>query len=420
MLVWDAFGTKLKEIVAIMWLQRRRWLQRIVWTAPAMILAGVVLFYLAGPEVLDWRLNRRYLPPPYQVSTRARDIHAKAFVADLHADTLLWRRDLLKRSSRGHLDVPRLIEGNVALQVFSTVTRVPVTHRRENPEDAWDAIVPLAVFQGWPASAWFSPLQRAMYQAGRLEKAARLSNGKLSLIRTREDLERYVKRRENDRPTTAALLSADGLHCLENDLENMRVLFNAGFRLTAPVYPFENAAYSRENGGLTPFVRRAIHFAEGLKIILDLAQIPPGMIDEVLDAAARPVVVSHTGLAGVCDSLGALDDVRARRIADAGGLIGIGQWEDAICGTGVESVIRTIRYAVDLMGIDHVALGSNHDAGMGAIVTVEGTVLLTEGLLDAGFSEEDAAKILGGNVFNFLRANLPSETDAATLVPRPE
>jgi len=402
----------------------RLWLRRTSWAAPGMTLVGLALLYLAGPEVLDRSLNSARLSRPYLVSARARDIHATSFVADLRCGTLLWRRELLKRSMRGHVDVPRLIDGNVALQVFSTVSRVPMAYRRNNPDNAWDAMLPLAVFQGWPASSWFSPLQRAMYQAGRLDKAARLSGGTLSLIRTREDLDRYIERRAKNRAITAAMLSADGLHCLEADLENMRVLFNAGFRLMALAPFFDNAGrgatHAREEDGLPLISRPAIRFAEDLKIILDLAQMPPRMIDGVLDVASRPVLVSHTGLSGACDSQSALDDARARRIADGGGLIGISQGKDAICGTDVENIVRAIRYAADVVGVDHVALGSNHDAGTSAVVDAEGTALITEGLLQAGFSENDIARIIGANALDFFRANLPSETDAATLVPRPE
>src|SRR6476646_4151549 len=63
--------------------------------------------------------------PPFIASDRARAIHAELWVADLHADSLLWGRDLLRRGTRGQVDVPRLIEGNVALQVFAASTKSP-------------------------------------------------------------------------------------------------------------------------------------------------------------------------------------------------------------------------------------------------------------------------------------------------------
>ncbi|HEY5725157.1 MAG TPA: peptidase M19, partial [Methylomirabilota bacterium] len=57
--------------------------------------------------------------PPRAVSERARALHARLLIVDLHADSLLWGRDLLKRGTRGQVDVPRLLEGGVALQAFT-------------------------------------------------------------------------------------------------------------------------------------------------------------------------------------------------------------------------------------------------------------------------------------------------------------
>ena len=63
--------------------------------------------------------------PPYGASEAARTLHERLFVADLHGDTLLWDRDLQSRHDRGHIDLPRLQEGRVALQVFAAVTKTP-------------------------------------------------------------------------------------------------------------------------------------------------------------------------------------------------------------------------------------------------------------------------------------------------------
>src|SRR5688500_8868676 len=84
------------------------------------------------------RLNGIHRPPPYSASDRARDLHATLFVADLHADSLLWGRDLLERGERGHVDVPRLIEGNVALQVLAASTKTPRHLNLERNDDRSD------------------------------------------------------------------------------------------------------------------------------------------------------------------------------------------------------------------------------------------------------------------------------------------
>ena len=82
--------------------------------AAALALAGLVLF---GACAVDRALNRT-TGAPQPVAEEVRRIHAGLRVVDLHADPLIWNRDLLARGRRGHVDLPRLQEGGVALQVF--------------------------------------------------------------------------------------------------------------------------------------------------------------------------------------------------------------------------------------------------------------------------------------------------------------
>ena len=91
---------------------------------PLVLLLLLGLFFLA-PRLVDSQMNKTLQSPPYRVSARAQELHQKLLIADLHADTLLWGRDPLARATRGHVDVPRLIEGNVALQAFTVVTKTP-------------------------------------------------------------------------------------------------------------------------------------------------------------------------------------------------------------------------------------------------------------------------------------------------------
>ena len=86
---------------------------------------------------------------------RAADLHERLTVVDLHADSLLWGRDLLDRANRGHVDVPRMIEGNAALQVFAVATKVPrhLNYRAERRPDRRRRRS-IAIGQGWPRPTW--------------------------------------------------------------------------------------------------------------------------------------------------------------------------------------------------------------------------------------------------------------------------
>lgn len=144
-------------------------------------------------------------------------------------------------------------------------------------------------------------------------------------------------------------------------------------------------------------------------MIVDLSHASPALIDDVLDSTTLPIVVSHTGVKGTCDNQRNVSDDHLRRIADAGGLIGIGYWATAVCGTDVESIARTIRYTADLVGVDHLALGSDFDGSIRAIIDATGLVLITDALLAHGFSEGEIRKIMGENILRFLRDSLPGE-----------
>src|SRR5215204_5116154 len=126
--------------------------------------------------------------PPYHASDRARALHERLWVADLHADSLLWGRDLLARATRGQVDVPRLIEGNVALQVLAATTQSPRHLDLERNDDSSDDVVLLAVAQGWPPATWRRLLPRALHMASRADATAARSAGALTILRTTADL----------------------------------------------------------------------------------------------------------------------------------------------------------------------------------------------------------------------------------------
>lgn len=88
-----------------------------------LVLGIVAALFMRIPPLVDERENKLLKKPPYAASERALKLHKELTIADLHADSLLWARDLLERSTYGHVDIPRLADGNVALQVFSLPTK---------------------------------------------------------------------------------------------------------------------------------------------------------------------------------------------------------------------------------------------------------------------------------------------------------
>jgi microsomal dipeptidase-like Zn-dependent dipeptidase len=207
------------------------------------------------------------------------------------------------------------------------------------------------------------------------------------------------------------LLALEGLHPLEGKLDNVDKLYDAGFRMAGLTHFFDNelggSAHGMEKGGLTAFGREVVRRLEEKKMIVDLAHASPKVIDDVLAMAQRPVVVSHTGVQATCPGPRNLTDAHVRAIAENGGLMGIAYFDGAICQENPASIVKAIRHVVDLVGVEHVALGSDFDGATSTAFDTTGVVLVTQGLLDAGFSEDDVAAIMGGNVRRFLLAELP-------------
>jgi len=374
--------------------------------------AAVFAFVPAAFERHYNTVHARVHPTP---SARAIALHRRLTIVDLHADSLLWARDLDQRSERGHVDVPRLIDGNVAIEAFTVVTKTPRGLNNERNDDRSDMITALAVVERWPPRTWNSLGERALYQARRLQDTAARSEGRLTLLRTRADVTSYLDRRRTQPAITAGLLGLEGAHALEGDLGAVDTLFAAGFRMIAPTHFFDNewggSAHGVGKGGLTERGRALVRRLEERHILLDLAHASPRTIADAVALAQRPVLVSHTGVKGTCDNLRNLSDDELRGVARTGGLIGIGFWdgrgEGAVCGEDASAVARAIRYAVDVAGVDHVGLGSDWDGTVSVPFDAAGLVELTDALLAAGFSDEDVSKVMGGNAVRLLSDALP-------------
>jgi len=377
-----------------------------------VVLALLVLFALKFlPTIAEKRMNCIHIAPPYAVSPRAQALHQRLFIADLHADSLLWKRDLLKRESFGHIDLPRLQEANVALQVFASVTKVPLGLNFERNVPKRDLITLLALAQAWHPRTWQGLLERALYASEKLRRFAARSNGQLMLIERASDLDELVARRQRDPRIVRALLALEGVHALEGRLENLDVLYDAGFRMIGLHHFFDNeaggSAHGVERDGLTPFGRELVQRIQQKKMVLDLAHSSPLVVADALALATAPVFVSHVGLRGTADNSRNLSDEQVRGVAATGGVIGIAMFEHAVGGKNLDDTARAMRYGANLVGVDHIGVGSDFDGAIAAATDVTGLPILTESLLRHDFSEDDIAKMMGGNALRVLKQILP-------------
>lgn len=346
---------------------------------------------------------------PYAIANDARQLHESMFVVDLHSDSLLWKRDLTKRSGIGHMDVPRLKAGNVALQVFSATTKSPADLNYARNTSSSDDITLLAIASMWPPRTWFSLYERAAYQLDKLHKIAEQSE--LILIRNKQDLEDLVASRSQGKPVIGGLYLIEGAHPLQGDLQNLDRLYEQGLRIVGLTHFFDNelggSLHGTSGDGLSEFGQAVIQRANELSMIIDVAHASPAMVEDVLALSTAPVILSHGGLKGVCDTRRNLTDALMKRLADKGGLIGIGYWDGAVCDASPAGIVQSIRYAIDLLGVDHVALGSDYDGTVQVPFDTSELAILTQTMLRSGFSNEEIRKVMGDNATRYLLQNLP-------------
>lgn len=384
----------------------RRWLIGI----SLVILVAAGAFFALAPGIVERGLNRIDGKPLPRVSARAKALHQSLTIVDLHSDSLLWSRDFLARAERGHMDLPRLRDGNVTLQILSSVTKTPTDQNYDANGGDSDNITGLAIAQLQPVRTWTSLFERSLWHAKKLHRAAAASDGSLSVVATPADVDALLAARRKEPRATGAMLSIEGLQNLEGDIANLDRLHAAGFRMAGLTHFFDNdlagSMHGLKKGGLTPLGRRVVTAMEAKGMIVDIAHCSLACVADILKMARRPVISSHGGVQATCKVNRNLDDDQIRAVAATGGLIGIGYWDGAVCDTSPASIAKAMTHVRDLVGIDHVALGSDYDGATTVRFDTSQLVQVTQALIDAGFADQEIRAVMGGNAMRVLRAGI--------------
>jgi len=387
---------------------------KVIYSLLGLAIIALVLVFLLIPAKLEESMNRVIAHQAYSISQQAKDLHKTLVIGDLHADSTLWKRNLLERSERGHVDIPRMREGNAAVQMFTSVTKVPDgINYEKNSADASDRITMLQMVQLSPVATWSSLTARALHHADKLKDIQNKAPEQFQLLLTVNDLTSFLERRANGEAVVGGLLGTEGSHALDGKLENINTLFDAGFRMMSLHHFFDNklggSLHGESAAGLTEFGRQALAKMQSMNIMVDVSHSSEKAVEDVLALSNKPLIVSHTGLYGHCKSKRNISDKLMQGIAAAGGLIGIGYWDAAVCDATPASIVQAFRYGIDLLGEDHIALGSDYDGAIEAPFDIAEIAILTEEMLKAGFSETEIRKVMGGNMMRFLTENLPSK-----------
>ena len=388
------------------------------WIPLTLIGAAAIGFFGFLPGYVEGSMNQIDGQPLIKVSDEAKALHKTLNIVDLHSDTLMWNRDLGKPADRGHMDLPRLQEGNVALQLFSSVTKTPKGQNYDGNGADTDNITLLTFAQLQPVKTWRSLVERSLYHASKRDHAVSGSGVKLQAVDKAQQLDALLAARQKDRSTVGAMLTIEGLHNLEGKIENLDRLYDAGFRMAGFTHFFDNelggSMHGLKKGGLTPFGRDILRRMEAKGMIVDIAHLSHAGVAEVLAMAKRPVVSSHGGVQATCKVNRNLTDDEVRGVAKTGGVIGIGYWEGAICSTDPRAAAKAMKHVRDLVGIQHVALGSDYDGATTVRFDTSQLAQVTQALMDEGFTPDEIRAVMGENALRVIRAGLVPMEKVAT------
>ena len=380
------------------------------WIPLALVAVAAIGFFGIAPGYVEGSMNRIDGKPLIKVSDEAEALHETLTIVDLHSDTLMWDRDVLDQASRGHMDLPRLRDGNVALQLFSSVTKTPKGQNYDGNGADSDNVTLLTIAQLQPPKTWNSLVERSLYHAAKRDAAVRHSDGRMLSVDSGGQLDKLLTTRRSNRKAVGAMLTIEGLQNLEGKTANLDRLYNAGFRMAGLTHFFDNelggSMHGLKKGGLTPFGRDIVRRMEAKGMIVDIAHLSHTGVAELLAMAQRPVVSSHGGVQATCKVNRNLTDEEIRGVAKTGGVIGIGYWEGAVCDTSPRAAAKAIKHVRDLVGIRHVALGSDYDGATTVRFDTSQLVQVTQALMDEGFTESEIRAVMGENALRVIRAGL--------------
>ncbi len=372
---------------------------------------------------------------PDRLQRRAHALHFHTLVIDTHVDVaqryFFEQFDMGRRDAEGGVDIPRLREGGVGAMFCA----------------AW---VP-AKLSGAPA------VKRALDLLHAVREQVRAHPGELALARTAEEI-----RRAHRDGKIAVLLCVEGGHAIDNDLGILRSFAALGARYMTLTH-FADIEWAGSSGGLvstggskglSEFGREVVREMNRLGMVVDVSHVSDRTFADVLETTAAPVMASHSCCRAICPAMRNLTDDMIRALAACGGLLQVtfhvgflsSEYHAAMCAAMAEfetrsrirneefadnealtlrqddllraemvregklppvsweKIVEHVDHAAQLVGAEHVGLGSDFDGALMPEGMEDASMLprITEGLLRRGYADEDIRKVLGENVLRVL------------------
>ena len=326
-----------------------------------------------------------------ELLARAKEIHRRILSLDTHTDTPLQFTDTYNIGSRAKTQVclPKMEEGCLDGQYLACWVR----------QDVCDSL----------------HTQEAVRRVNRLlaaiHRQVAMNADRCGIARTADDLARLKAEGKK-----AFFIGIENAYGVGRDLAQVERVQRQGVTYITLCHSSNNDVCDSSSdkagprwGGLSPFGKQLVAEMNRLGVLIDVSHASESTFWDVLRCSSQPVVATHSSSKALYRHNRNLSDEQLRALAQQGGVaqacpLGGFLRRDARNAT-LADFMKHLLHMIEVAGIDHVGIGTDFDGG-GGVKGCNGDdelIHITVALLEAGFSEEEIAKIWGGNFLRVLR-----------------
>ena len=314
------------------------------------------------------------------------DVHQRVLTLDTHCDTPMFfpeNVDFGSRDPKLLVDLHKMTEGHQDATIM--VAYLPQT-------------MPLADH----------PKQYTDQIFDKIEAIVAKHSPYISIARTPDDL--WMHKHQGKK---SIMLGIENGHALEGSLDNLRHFAQRGIVYMTLCHNGDNdicdsARGEHTHNGVSAFGREVIKEMNQLGIMVDLSHAGEKSFYDALELSKTPIVCSHSSCRALCDHPRNLTDDQMRALAQKGGVMQVTLYHGFLVKDGeatLDDAMRHLDHAIEVMGIDHVGLGTDFDGDGGIRGLASSAELLnyTRELLKRKYSEADIQKLWGGNFLRVMR-----------------
>ena len=345
-----------------------------------------------GLKLFQWLVGRA------DEFRQAKKLHASMLTIDSHCDTPMFFPqgvDFLKRDNRILVDYHKMTDGRLDAVFMVAYLPQPKPGEKFTDKVAFDVS---------------GPKEYAELIFNKIEDIAKATDPQLiSIARTKDDL--LINKHEGRK--TIFLGIENGL-ALEGNLSNIEYFANRGVRYITLCHNGDNdicdsARGSQTHGGVSAFGAGVIREMNRLGIMVDMSHAAESSFYDALEISSKPIVCSHSNCKALCDVPRNLTDDQMRALAKKGGVMQITLYHGFLRTESEASILDAmahLEHAIDIMGIDHVGIGTDFDGdgGVPGFNDASEAINFTMHLLRRKYSESDIRKIWGGNWLRVMNA----------------